>query len=144
MFAMYGLTRQLREAADQPVRAMVMGLLYCTALIGGHRVLAKTVFDEGVAAADGGERQDGGSVRDKVRTLRAVASGKPLAAAGSGAEAAEGAAAALQAGDDVVERKEVGASEADDMTAVDALEGARKQKASALEGLRGTLQKVSR
>jgi eukaryotic-like serine/threonine-protein kinase len=131
--AFYGLLRSARDAANNPTAALALAALYCCAFFGSYRVLAQTVFAKkraagALMASAGSPRSTASKLADMVRGAAPVAE-IPQADAGTD--------------EPMHERSEVGASEAEDMNAVEQLENRRKTKSAAFNQLGSQVKDLS-
>jgi len=130
--AMYGLAMGLREASSRALYGVALALLHAGAFFGSYRVLATTVLvkkDRGSLMAAGGGRANGHDSTDVAGIADHVAGDLKHDA---------GAAEAM------VERNQVGASEAEDLRAIDQLEDSRKRKSSQWSDLGKKMDEVIR
>jgi serine/threonine protein kinase len=128
--AMYGLAMGLREASGRALYGVALALLHAGAFFGSYRVLATTVLvkkDRGSLMATGGGRANGRDSTD-VAGIADYVAGDLKHDAG--------------AAEEMVERNEVGASEADDLRAIDQLEDSRKRKSSQFNDLGKKMDEV--
>jgi hypothetical protein len=131
--ALYGLARAVREAGQGALRAIGMTMLYLTAFFGSYRVLATTVMVDAKHKA---------AMRAK---LGKTALGGSVIPGGTGLDGvlAKGAPTVPDAGitpdKPLEQRKEVGASEADDMAAINDLSEGKQKKGKQLTDLSGKI-----
>ena len=132
--ALYGLTKAVREASQGALRAVGMSVLYMGAFFGSYRVIATTVMVDAKHRA---------AMRGK---LAAEVTGPDKTGLGGmlGAAKIDLPDAGFAADEPMQERKEVGASEADDMAAIEQLGKSKQQKGKQMDDLHkklGTLMK---
>jgi serine/threonine-protein kinase len=130
--AMYGLMTGMREASTNALYALAIAVLYSGGFFGSYRVLATTVLLEKDKAAQMAE--GGGGARGKGQGEADVGSIANYVAGDLEHDAG--------AADEVVERNQVGASEADDMRGIDQLEDSRKRKSSQFNDLGKKMDEV--
>jgi len=121
--AIYGLARGVREVSSNALAGITLALLYTGGFFGSYRVLATTVLAKQPPSA----AQDVRALRDRGR----------LADVGKLADVTTHDVAAADAGtgDGMFERAEVGASEQEDMRAIERMSETRKGTGTRLESL---------
>jgi hypothetical protein len=131
--ALYGLARAVREAGQGALRAIGMTLLYMTAFFGSYRVLATTVMvdakQKATMRAKAGKRAlDGTAITTGTGLDGVLARG-----------AIEMPDAGITPDKPLAQRTEVGASEADDMAAINDLSEGKQKKGKQLTDLSGKI-----
>jgi hypothetical protein len=129
--AFYGLIRAGREASSNAPTALALGMLYMGAFFGSYRVLITTVFAHKPNAgnAGGAPKSAVGRFTDLVMHTGEAPKPSPLEGYDAGVD------------QPLEQRKNAGASEADDMNSIDQLEQSRKKKSAQLEKLGEQLPK---
>jgi hypothetical protein len=131
--AFYGLVRSAREASANAPAALALAMLYLGAFFGSYRVLMTTVFVHKAQAtnASGAPTSAVGKLKELVLTTGETPRPPP---------SLEGFDAGID--EPLEERKNAGASEADDMNSIDQLERSRKQKSQQFNDLGSHMNQV--
>jgi hypothetical protein len=122
--ALYGIARALREAGQGILRSVGMTVLYLGAFFGSYQVLASTVLSKAEQASQRGKRTGIAAITGNL-----LHDGKDEAAAEALLDAGVAADKPMQ------QRGEVGASEADDMAAIEELSRGKQEKGKQLNKL---------
>jgi len=141
--ALYGLARALREAGQSPVRGIGMTLLYLGAFFGSYQILTTTVLTQARRQAMA-KHAGGHELSTKEKLTELLAGGQREGQADAGVAELGEVPEELTKEKAMVQRKEVGASEADDMAAVNELTEAKKRKSQGFEKMRKKMGELTR